>query len=333
MSMIIAVRSLKYGLAMGLRLFWSGLWALGLFLLLWYPLRWWPGDRFQPVRLLNYFMPWLMAGLVPGLLAATLARRIRLAVTLAVPTILIGLNFAPLFLPRQNYALASNTTFRVMSYNVLYRNQDLGAILSIVRQEKPDILLLQEVTPTIARALQTLSAENLDNEFHFAYDPQISQAIVSSYPLTALESAPAKGRTQKVLVHTPGGPISVWNSHIVVPAPWQRQYRQVTALVEDLASEQGPLILGGDFNTTYGSETYWLINQNLRNAHRQAGWGFGFTFPAHAPRLRGIPILTPVLRIDHIFHSSHFLASNAYTLKAAGGSDHLPVVAELVLTD
>jgi endonuclease/exonuclease/phosphatase (EEP) superfamily protein YafD len=150
MLLTVLIQSLKYAFALIMRLFWISLWIIGLSLLLWYPLRWWPGDRLQPVRMLNYFMPWLMVVLVPGLLVAGLARRIRLVATLALPTILIGLNFAPLFLPRFNYALASNTTLKVMSYNVLYRNHDLAAIVSIIRQEQPDILLLQEVTPTIA---------------------------------------------------------------------------------------------------------------------------------------------------------------------------------------
>jgi endonuclease/exonuclease/phosphatase family metal-dependent hydrolase len=249
--------------------------------------------------MLNYFMPWLMVVLVPGLLVAGLARRIRLVATLALPTILIGLNFAPLFLPRFNYALASNTTLKVMSYNVLYRNHDLAAIVSIIRQEQPDILLLQEVTPTIADTLQGLQPDDPANPLYFAYAPQISQAIVSRYPLTSLETAPTKGRTQKVRVHTPYGTINVWNLHLAVPAPWKRG----------------------------------LINRNLQNAHRQAGWGFGFTFPAHAPRLKGVPILTPIVRIDHIFHDSHFFTRDAYTLQTAGGSDHLPVAAELILIE
>jgi vancomycin resistance protein VanJ len=274
-----------------------------------------------------------MVVLVPGLLVAGLARRIRLVATLALPTILIGLNFAPLFLPRFNYALASNTTLKVMSYNVLYRNHDLAAIVSIIRQEQPDILLLQEVTPTIADTLQGLQPNDPANPLYFAYAPQIGQAIVSRYPLTSLETAPTKGRTQKVRVHTPYGTINVWNLHLAVPAPWKRQYAQVSALIEDMQQVDGPLLIGGDFNTTYGSEVYGLINRNLQNAHRQAGWGFGFTFPAHAPRLKGVPILTPIVRIDHIFHDSHFFTRDAYTLQTAGGSDHLPVAAELILIE
>jgi endonuclease/exonuclease/phosphatase family metal-dependent hydrolase len=88
--------------------------------------------------------------------------------------------------------------------------------------------------------------------------------------------------------------------------------------------------VGGDFNTTDQSEGYHLLAQHLKNAHWEAGWGFGFSFPANQPRFKRIPILTPVVRIDHIFYSSHFLAHSATTLSDSGGSDHLPVIAELV---
>jgi endonuclease/exonuclease/phosphatase (EEP) superfamily protein YafD len=38
----------------------------------------------------------------------------------------------------------------------------------------------------------------------------------------------------------------------------------------------------------------------------------------------------PAIRIDHIFYSDHFFASGAYTVDNSGGSDHFPVIAELL---
>jgi hypothetical protein len=56
-------------------LFWLSLWFFSLGLLASYLLRWWPGDRLFPVRLINYAMPWLLFALAPGLIVALLARR------------------------------------------------------------------------------------------------------------------------------------------------------------------------------------------------------------------------------------------------------------------
>ena len=103
----------------------------------------------------------------------------------------------------------------------------------------------------------------------------------------------------------------------------------MTILVNDIAASTAPLIVGGDFNTTEQSENYRLINQYLANAHWEAGWGFGFSFPAHNPHYNHIPVITPMVRIDHIFYSNHFFARSAQTLATSGGSDHLPVTAEL----
>jgi vancomycin resistance protein VanJ len=312
--------------------FWAGLWLFGLALLVWYPLRWWPGDRLLPVRLANYFMPWLLAGLIPGMIAAGLSRRFRLALILTIPTLLIGLTFAPLFLPRTPTALAAHTPIKAMSYNVWSRNQNITAAAAIIRQEQPDILLLQEVTQPIARTLKDELADLYPNgDLHFAYEPSMGQAIVSRYPLTPTGASYDKGRTQKVLADAPNGPIAVWNVHPFAPLVWSRQYQQISALAEEIAAVEGPLIVGGDFNTTDQAETYRLVNQHLNNAHWLAGWGFGFTFPAHTPRFKRVPIISPLVRIDHIFHSEHFFTRYAATLPTAGGSDHLPVVAELSL--
>ncbi|MBI1882097.1 MAG: endonuclease/exonuclease/phosphatase family protein [Chloroflexi bacterium] len=297
-----------------------------------YGLSWWLGDRFLPVRLFHYFMPWLLAGLIPGLFLAGLARRKWMSLALAAPTFLVSLTFAPLFLPRPENVLAADTLLKVMSHNVWYHNRSAAEVASLIRQEQPDILLLQELSPAMARKLKGELIDLYSGEqLYLAYEPKAYQGIISRFPLTPVELAYEKGRAQKVVAATPAGPIAVWNVHPNAPLPWRRQYRQLSSLTEDIAAVEGPLIVGGDFNTTDQSETYRLVSQYLYNAHWEAGWGFGFSFPAHQPRFRKIPILTPVVRIDHIFYSHHFFARSAHTLNESGGSDHLPVTAELSL--
>jgi len=92
-----------------------------------------------------------------------------------------------------------------------------------------------------------------------------------------------------------------------------------------------PLILDGDFNTTDQSQTYQLFDPILKNAHWQAGWWFSFICPTSSVKfLRSFP-LPPLVRIDHIFHSKHFITQKVSTLPDSGGSDHFPVIAELIL--
>ncbi len=312
------------------RLFWAGLWLFALGLLIWYPLRWWPGDRFWPVRLTNYLMPWLLVALVPALIVAGVARRRWLATALAIPSILVGATFAPLFLPRTSPALAGNESLSVMSYNIWGWNGNIEAMAEVIRQEQPDFILLQEVRHDTAHELKAALLDLYpEHELHLAYEARIGQAIFSRYPLIPIEASVEKGRTQKVVALTPFGSIAVWNVHPYQPLPWFSQYRQISRLTEDIAAADYPLIVGGDFNTTDQSETYRMIDQYLDNAHWEAGWGFGFSFPTSTRRLKGILPAPSLVRIDHIFYNDNFFAGDARTLSTSGGSDHLPVVATL----
>lgn len=309
--------------------FWLGLWLFGLGVLLTYLLHWWPGDRLLPVRLLNYMLPWLLIPLVLALITAGLAGRHWLVTVLAVPTLFVSLTYAPLFFPRPCLAQGNGETFKVLSYNVGRRNLDVTAMAALIRQEQPDILLLQELRRDRVEAfINTLDDLYPDAELHFTHDPYTLQAVASRYPLTPLAMMPEKGRAQKVLLETPNGPVTVINIHQYFP-DWQRRQKEIsTLLAEDVIPTDGPLILGGDFNTTDQTQIYRLVNQHLHNAHWEAGWGFGFTFPFPVRRIRDRYPMPRLVRIDHIFYSDHFFAHNAGTLTESGGSDHLPVVAE-----
>jgi hypothetical protein len=247
--------------------FWSALWIFGLSVFLLYPIRWFSGDYFSLVRIINYFMPWLLVLLVPAMLIAGLAKRKWLLATLAGPTLALCFTFAPLFWPNHNPSPPDGSfSFKMMSHNLFHR-QNVGAILGVIR------------------------------------------------------------------VETPAGPMAIWNVHLIPPFRGLPQWhdQQVAALVADIAGTDGPLIMAGDFNATDQSATYRAINRYLNNAHREAGWGFGFTFPA-PPYTKGLPFYPGLLyRIDHIFYSDHFVAYDARTLAISAGSDHLPIMADLWL--
>ena len=313
------------------KLFWIVLWLFGLAVLAWYPMRWWPGDSFWPVRLVNYLMPWLLVGLLPGLVSAVLARRVWLATTLAVPATLIGLVYAPLFLPRTSPALAENQNLRVMSFNVWAGNHNIEAIDNLLRQARPDVLLLQEVTPGMALNIQRIAPGLYPHgQYYWAYESDIGQAILSRYPLTPTAHSFEQGRVQKVVIHTDRGPVAVWNVHPSQPVPYYWQYNQLRNLAHEITAESLPLIVAGDFNTTDQSETYRMVDEHLHNAHWDAGWGFGFSFPDPARRFGGKVSFPSLVRIDHIFYSDHFYAARARTVSDSAGSDHRPVIADLI---
>jgi len=102
--------------------------------------------------------------------------------------------------------------------------------------------------------------------------------------------------------------------------------------LRDLARR--PLVLAGDLNATDATPAYQVLRRlGLRDAHRVAGWGFGFTFPAGGsldlPLARAS--IPPVARIDYVLHSTALAARRAFVVPDSAGADHLSVVADLSL--
>jgi endonuclease/exonuclease/phosphatase (EEP) superfamily protein YafD len=90
-----------------------------------------------------------------------------------------------------------------------------------------------------------------------------------------------------------------------------------------------PSLLVGDFNKTPFSLLYQRLRRHgLLDAFQEVGCGFGFTFPVFGRFLR-LP-LPPLVRIDYIWHTPDLRAIRCRT-GPDGGSDHLPLRAELEL--
>jgi endonuclease/exonuclease/phosphatase (EEP) superfamily protein YafD len=141
-----------------------------------------------------------------------------------------------------------------------------------------------------------------------------------------------KGQAQRVVLRIPAGPITVFNVHPLRSGGWRQRYRQIASLLEEeVLPEKTPVILGGDFNAPDHSQLYELVAGHLKNAHREAGLGFGFTYPSSDVRVLRLFPAPSVVRIDHIFFSDHFVALRAGTMDESGGSDHRAVFAELDL--
>lgn len=317
-------------------IFWAALWLIGLSIILLYPIRCLTGDTFNLVRVISYITPWMLVFYILMLIIAGLSRRKWLSLAFAVPIFVTIFTYAPLFVPNiQAHSLPKGFPLKVMSYN-LHNIPEAEGIANVIRKEEPDILLVQELN--IDKVLPYLRS-NLTDIYPELYidivdQAGFKQAIFSRYPVKQISAEFDKGRVQKIIVETPFGVIEVWNVHPIPPflTPPEQYDVQIAGLVADIATMKDPLIVGGDFNATDQSLAYQAINQYLRNAHWEVGWGFGFSFPAPPYTISAnIPIQTgPLWRIDHIFYSRQFFVNSARTLSTAGGSDHFPIVAELL---
>ena len=103
----------------------------------------------------------------------------------------------------------------------------------------------------------------------------------------------------------------------------QRQ-RTVFSLAEDRAKAAGkPLIVVGDFNTPPDSAIYRSFWSEYGNAFTRAGIGFGYT---EWPEVRKVPF---GIRIDHVLMTPTWRPRRCWVGPDVG-SDHLPVIADLV---
>lgn len=314
-------------------LIWMAWLFWGLIVLAGLILRWWTGDQLFLTRYTGYLMPWLLFGLLPGVLWAAWMQYRGLAAILAVSVLFIVATYAPLFWPHTTISDPASIELKVISYNTWSKNLDTDRIANVIKGQNPDVLLLQEVIPEVfERLIKNLDDLYADNEMFFSYEPHLLLAVVSRYPMERSAGMKGKGRVQRVLLHSPGAQITVFNVHMLRRGGWSSRYRKIASLLEeDVVHEAGPVILGGDFNTTDQAETYKYISKFLNNAHWESGFGFGFSFPTSVIKLFGTVPVPPLIRIDHIFFNDHFSILKAGTIKDSGGSDHFPVKAILSL--
>jgi vancomycin resistance protein VanJ len=308
-------------------------WLFGALVLSGLVLRHLAGDAIFLGRYTGYVMPWLLVGLLPAAVWALAKRRWALAAVLGASGAVIVALHVPYFAPREPPAPAAGPTLTVLSFNTWSRNADAERIARVILEARPDVVLLQEIPPRVfARLVEVLRAQDARHPVHFAYEGEIQQGVVSRYRVESRARLEEKGNAQQVVLHSPAGPVTVFNVHALRSGGWRRRYGQIAALLEeDVLPARGPVILGGDFNANEHTALYRLLSQRLQTAHERAGSGFGFTWPAMGARPFGLTVPPPMVRIDHLFFSAHFVALRAETLEDAGGSDHRPVLAVLRL--
>jgi len=224
----------------------------------------------------------------------------------------------------------------VASYNIQY-GEDIDQALNDVQANphlrEADILLLQEMDPTgtetLAKALRR----------HFVYYPAsvnphharlFGNAVLSRWPIT----------NQKVFLLPHGHPlsghrriavatdidlgdqilraVSVHTATVVMTQ--DRRMDQAQAALDSLGLVDGPVVIGGDFNTVSDYEVT-LIRRRFRRADfRWAKLPEGPTVKKNKIRR----LIGQELVLDHIFYRNMELRSTGLASEAAA-SDHLPI--------
>lgn len=232
-------------------------------------------------------------------------------------------------------------TLRVMTYNIhhgegLDGRVDTARIAELIKQERADIVALQEVDKGVRRtALRDLTAELaaatgmtgiFSNNFHYQ-GGEYGNAVLTRFPVKQwtnhhyqmLRPNEQRGILQLVL-DVRGREVVFMNTH-VDSRPDDAERWLNLGEIEALTNEHGdtPTILCGDFNNQPKGRVYERLTQTFQDTWAKVGDGNGFSFPANAPNRR----------IDYIwFTQPEALKPLKAWLPQSGASDHLPLVAE-----
>lgn len=236
-------------------------------------------------------------------------------------------------------------TITVMTYNLgdgLATPERVSGVLSSL---SPAIVGLQEVNPTVARAIEDATALLPHQIVHPLGIP--GKALLSRFPIVGtdlLRSDPERPdlvalieidgvRVTVVIAHPP--PPRLTRGGLVDREGTAAQIADLLGVVE---ATDGPLLLLGDFNAVARHAIpRRLAAAGLVDVVRAAGRPLA-TYPARltspnsgGSRLRRLPV-RPIFRLDYIWASGHWRPLSA-GLGPDAGSDHLPVVATLELGD
>ncbi|MCF7675766.1 MAG: endonuclease/exonuclease/phosphatase family protein [Akkermansiaceae bacterium] len=216
--------------------------------------------------------------------------------------------------------------FRVLSFNVLSRNQRRAEVVDWVRETDPDLAFFPEVTPEWAAALEKLRAtmpyqvlEPREGNFGFA--------LFSKHPFLAEREVPSgllDVATVRVELDIGGRKVVLIGAHPLPPlsGAMARDRDQVLLeLADEVRQEPGPVVLAGDLNATPWCHAMKPV---YAAGLRDSRWGRGVraTWRWRNPFF-AIPI-------DHVLIKGAVAVENCQTGPDLG-SDHRPVVVDLRL--
>jgi endonuclease/exonuclease/phosphatase (EEP) superfamily protein YafD len=254
-----------------------------------------------------------------------------LAVSLGWQLIRIA-RYSPLVpkqLIRERKGLEGRESLRLVSCNVYQFNRRSEALLQVLREEKPDVILLLEADDWWAAELKPL---------HEEYPYRLDQAQDDTYGMLFLSRLKLKDAEIRFLrrEHIPsvkgwlilpsGRRVRLYGLHPEPPYPEfadtsrQRDAELLTVAQEIREADDEPTVVLGDLNDVAWSRTTRLFQRISGLLDPRIGRYPMSTFPANLPFLR--------FPLDHVFVSKHF-ALSAFDRLPNVHSDHFPVLCEV----
>lgn len=284
------------------------------------------GRWFWPAELATHFHVPYLIGAVAALLLLLAGRAWRSAALAFVLVVWQGAAIVPWYLPVTQAGSDGGARIRILSANVNAGNSDHDAFLDFVKETRPDVIFVQELSPPWDHALQALGAKYPHMAVRVQPD-NFGIGVFSKYPLEDVYVGDVSGVQVPVVTadaDVRGTLVHLVNIHglpPVTPGMAALRNRQLAWLGEYAAGVDGPLIAAGDLNCTMWSSFYqrMIDTGGFRDARR----GHGV-----APTWLSILGVVPLLPLDHVITSEDILIED-FQVGPDIGSDHRPVVATL----
>lgn len=303
-----------------------------------------------PIPQLAAFGPWVLPlWVVAGALLLLGRRRRSAGVVLVIVAVVLAVGIGWQVPPGAARASVrtsadSGTEVRVMTQNVLFGRADATQLLTLVRQHRVDVLVVEELSPDfLARFRAAGIDEVLGHADLHPHQRAAGTGIWSRWPLRANGSLPSAGfEMPAVSITVPGlvdpggsgGTLAVTGIHTRAPVPrsgpltgWRHDLAMIARTETARDKQLGPQIYVGDFNASRDQSGFRAILDtglvDAADALPAAAWP-GFTWPANQPG----PAFT---RIDHVLLTPSSIGVRKVTVLTLTGTDHHGVVADLLI--
>ncbi|GHJ45107.1 endonuclease [Catellatospora sp. TT07R-123] len=307
-------------------------WLLVLPGAMWALLRLTGADEWYPMTQLIAFTPYVALGALVPLAVLLVWRRWPAAAAAGLVAVLL----AAVVLPRMTadgdpLAGAKGPELRVLTANVLAGSASSAGLVALVREQRVDVLAIQEMTPTFVAELEAAGLRDTLPYWVTYPDPNVGgSGLFARYPLrdAGMRLNPWHFGQAKAVLTMPGGQeVALESMHPTAPStevavpPWRTSYAD-----QQPATPDGPVrVLLGDFNATLDHHFVRdLVDSGYRDAADVTGHGLIGTWgPYDGDRI-------PPVVLDRVL-ADRRVGIRDYRVLSLHGSDHRPVLAELVL--
>ena len=225
---------------------------------------------------------------------------------------------------------------RLLTYNVRSLRDDIGAVATAVREQAPDVVLVQEAPRFLRwrskRAALARQCGLVVGTANRAGGLLVMTTLAARVVSTRFTLLPKSQRLHQraaelAVIELRGARWTVATVHFSLNA--QERSRHLDALwawLQDLG--HGPLVVAGDINETPDDPVWRSLASRMRDAYVASPDGPAETFPARNPQRR----------IDGVFVDPAVVVVGCHSVNGGAGvtrellvaaSDHLPVLAVL----